>query len=573
MNDQCLKSDRHTWAFEHCLGHWSFPLPPGIAAKACERPIFSPVKPQEARKLIAPRHLAALRDDVHAAGRTLVLCHGCFDIVHPGHLRYLQFARRQGDLLIVSITGDDAIEKADGTRPYVPQELRAESLAALECVDHVVIADAPTAEPIIRALRPHVYIKGKEYEHSTDPRFLAEKQLVEQLEGRVIYSSGEVVYSSSRIIDTMGEAIEADAFTRTQRLAACCSRWGLDRLSLHRTISGAFVGKRVAVVGDAVLDRYAFCETVDVAGEAPILSVRPFEEKTYFGAAAIIAAHLRSLGASAHLVTTVGDDAASDELSARLDEQAIAHTTFQTRTALPTKLRYLVDQQKLLKVDNAAVQPLDSATQKRLVAALRELADDLDAIIFTDFGYGTITPTLLEAALPMLRPRVPIIAGDVSGARRTLLAMRGFDLLTPTERELRSVLAEPDQSLPTAAAHLMQQTDVPNLAVTLGPRGCVLFRPRAEQRDQWFAQRLRSEYLPSLADHALDPIGAGDAFLAAATLMLTTGATLTQAGYIASAAAALTVNRLGNLPLGRDRLLHWLTTRPELTPTAVADAG
>ena len=133
------------------------------------------------RKVCPPGRLAEAADQWRRDGLTIVLCHGCFDIVHPGHVRYLQFARQQGDVLVVSLTGNDAIEKADGTRPYVPQELRAESLAALEPVDQVVIADGPTAEPIIQALRPQVYVKGREYEHSTHPGFLAERRLVESL--------------------------------------------------------------------------------------------------------------------------------------------------------------------------------------------------------------------------------------------------------------------------------------------------------------------------------------------------------------------------------------------------------
>ena len=141
------------------------------------------------RKVCTLEELIQIRSEARAAGKVVVQCHGCFDIVHPGHLRYLQFARQQGDALAVSLTGDDAIEKSDGTRPYVPQELRAESLAALEVVDHVAVVDGPTAEPVIEALRPAVYIKGKEYEGSDHPGFLAERRLVESLGGRVIFSS------------------------------------------------------------------------------------------------------------------------------------------------------------------------------------------------------------------------------------------------------------------------------------------------------------------------------------------------------------------------------------------------
>jgi rfaE bifunctional protein kinase chain/domain/rfaE bifunctional protein nucleotidyltransferase chain/domain len=524
------------------------------------------------RKVLRDDQLAPLGEHYRSAGRPVVLCHGCFDIVHPGHLRYLQFAKRQGELLIVSLTGDDAIEKSDGMRPYVPQELRAESLAALECVDHVVIADDPTAEPIIQALRPDVYVKGKEYEHSTHPGFLREKSLVQSLGGRVIFSSGDVVYSSSNIIQTLEAALSSQV-DESQRLGVCCKRWGIDATSLRQVVSGAFIGKKVAVVGDAVLDRYVFCDAMDVAGEAPILSLKPLEESAYLGGAAVIAAHLRAMGATPHLITTVGRDRDSQELLDGLDRRHIAHTTFATRSALPTKLRYLVEAQKLVKIDRAEAQPLDTASQHQMIAALRELSTDLDAIIFTDFGYGTVTTPLLEEALPMLRPRVNTIAGDVSGLRRTMLSMRNVDLLTPTEREVRSVLGDFEASLPSVAGRVMQQLRVGNLAVTMGRKGCVLFRPRESDPAHWFESRLRSEHIPALAPYAVDPVGAGDAFLSAATLMLTTGATLQQAGYLGSAAGALAVQRLGNQPISREDLIHFLGSRPELNHHPIADVG
>ena len=516
------------------------------------------------RKICAVNHLAQLAKRYRQNHKAIVHCHGCFDIVHPGHLRYLQFARSQGDVLIVSLTGDDAIEKADGTKPYVTQNLRAETLAALELVDHVVIADGPTAEPVIKDLQPDIYIKGKEYQHSTHQGFLAEKGLVEGFGGRVIYSSGEVVFSSTELLDKLGESIESEGFHGHFRLAAWCHRWDINANSMHHLLRQGFSGKKVAVVGDAIRDHYVFCDPDNVAGEAPILSVRPLEEAFYLGGAAIVAAHLKAMGATPHLVTTIGWDNASSDLITQLNDRQIECTTYPTRRQLPTKRRYLVENQKLLKIDQASPQPLDSSTQRKLIELLVDMAPDLDAIIFADFGCGTLTSSLLEEVLPILRPKVQTMAGDVSGPQLTLLAYHNVDLLTPSERELRSAVGDFEQSLPTVAFSLMKKLHLANLAVTMGHHGCVLFRPREEDPQQWFKSRLRSEYLPCLASHAVDPLGAGDAFLAAATLALCSGATTPQAGYIGSAAAALQVSQIGNQPVSVDKLDAWLRRQPVL---------
>ncbi len=525
--------------------------------------------PNPDRKIVAPPQLAALRAAHTHAGRSIVLCHGCFDIVHPGHLRYLQFARGQGDVLVVSLTGDDAIEKSDGTRPYVPQELRAENLAAIEFVDHVVIAPGATAEPIITALRPDVYVKGKEYEHSTHAGFLAERTLVERTGGRVIFSCGQVVFSSTNILQSIGGALPADGLSDTARLRACCHRWQLTAGAVRRQLAAA-AGKRIAVVGDALCDRYVFCESLDVAGEAPILSVRPLQQRDYPGAAAIVASHLAAMGAEVHLITAVADDEPSRQLLAGLDAMGVRHTTFAAHKALPIKQRYLVQTQKLLKIDQARAQPLDRATQREVVGALTERRDELDAAVFADFGLGMVTEPLLAEALAALREHVPLIAGDVSGPRRTLLAMCGFDLLSPNERELRRVTGDFEESLPAVAMRVMKQLRVRQMAVTMAARGCVLFSPREDEPGHWFTARLRSEFLPSLATRTDDPVGAGDAMLAAMVIAQLGGATLAQAGYTGSLAAALAIARLGNVPVTADELVQLALVRPELQPGVAA---
>src|SRR3954447_13390293 len=90
------------------------------------------------RKICSLEHLLDLREKARAAGQTVVHCHGCFDIVHPGHIHHLQYARSLGDLLIVSVSSDSQVNKGVD-RPLIPDDLRASSLAALECVDAVYL--------------------------------------------------------------------------------------------------------------------------------------------------------------------------------------------------------------------------------------------------------------------------------------------------------------------------------------------------------------------------------------------------------------------------------------------------
>src|SRR5678816_1848289 len=114
-------------------------------------------------KILTHAELLMERAAARSAGQRVVQCHGCFDIVHPGHIRHLRHAKAQGDLLLVSITGDSLINKGTG-RPLIPQELRAENLAALDFVDWVYVEARPTAADLLDEVRPDVYVKGREYE-------------------------------------------------------------------------------------------------------------------------------------------------------------------------------------------------------------------------------------------------------------------------------------------------------------------------------------------------------------------------------------------------------------------------
>src|SRR4051795_7639865 len=129
------------------------------------------------RKVCSLEQLLEFRRAALADGKTVVHCHGCFDIVHPGHIHHLQYARSLGDMLIVSVSADSHVNKGVN-RPLIPDDLRAGSLAALECVDAVYLNPQPTAVELLEQLRPDVYVKGREYERNFDPRFTAERDTV-----------------------------------------------------------------------------------------------------------------------------------------------------------------------------------------------------------------------------------------------------------------------------------------------------------------------------------------------------------------------------------------------------------
>lgn len=139
--------------------------------------------------------------ELKAGGSKIVHCHGCFDLLHPGHIKYFQAAKGFGDVLVVTLTEDKYVDKGPG-RPFFDQNLRAESIAALECVDFVAINKWPTAEETLRLLRPDVYVKGQEFEKLEDKtgKIQKEAKVIREI-GAELRFTHEIVFSSTKLLN------------------------------------------------------------------------------------------------------------------------------------------------------------------------------------------------------------------------------------------------------------------------------------------------------------------------------------------------------------------------------------
>jgi len=153
-------------------------------------------------KLLTINELALRLSDYKSKGKKIVLCHGCFDLMHPGHIKHFQAAKRMGDILVVTVTPDKYVDKGPG-RPVFNQELRAECIAALECVDYVAVNEWPTAEETLRVLRPHYYVKGQEFEKLEDKagKVQRECKIVQEIDAEMRFTY-EIVFSSTRLLNT-----------------------------------------------------------------------------------------------------------------------------------------------------------------------------------------------------------------------------------------------------------------------------------------------------------------------------------------------------------------------------------
>lgn len=474
--------------------------------------------------------------------RKVIMCHGVFDIVHPGHVRHLIYAKSKADILVVSVTADEHVAKAN-VRPYVPEALRAINLAAYEMVDYVVIDRDPTPLANLRKIQPDYYAKGYEYVHGgLHPKTEEEVTILESYGGEILFTPGDIVYSSSRLIDQSPPDIASE------KLMVLMKGEGLTFDDL-RDAALKLSGIRVHVVGDTIVDSYTECSMIGGGAKTPTMSVR-FESKHDFtGGAAVVAKHLRAAGGDVVFSTVLGDDALKDQVLKDLDGYGVrAHPVIDPTRPTTNKNAIVVGGYRLLKIDTLDNRSVSEKVLKQLVAQVTTTSSD--AVVYSDFRHGIFnrhTIPDLVAAIPGHTYRVA--DSQVASRWGNILDFKGFDLITPNEREARFALGDQDSVVRPLGVELFRRAECRTLMLKLGDRGMITFRDRPPTDARSFFS------LDSFAQRAVDPVGAGDALLAYATLTMVATGNEVVAGILGSFAAGIECEMDGNVPVGQKDLL------------------
>lgn len=465
---------------------------------------------------------------------TVIQCHGTFDIVHPGHIRHLLYAREHGDILVVSLTCDAHVSKGPG-RPYVPQDLRAQNLALLEIVDYVLIDEEPTPLFVLDELRPDIYAKGYDYAGEA----IAEERLVTAYGGSVIFTPGDLVYSSTKLIN------QGVADLSVEKLLCLLQNHGLTFADLRKALDG-FVDIEVSIVGDTIVDKYVYGVPLGHNAKTPTPSILFERETRHIGGAAIVALHLAAAGAAVSFLTVLGDDPnrffVRDELKSRVSVRALIDSTRPTTE----KVVYIADGYRLLKVDHLDNRPMSDSLQRKITRWIQNENAFAKAIVFSDFRHGIFhagSIPLFTAALPTGPYRV----ADSQMASRwgNILDFADFDLITPNEREARFALGDQDTVVRPLGQKLFTTSGCDMVLLKMGDRGVMTFT--GPEANEFFA-------VDSFAREVVDPVGAGDAMLAYATLAMATTRDPVIATVLGSLAAAVECCSEGNIPVTRDRV-------------------
>lgn len=490
--------------------------------------------------------------------KTVVQCHGCFDIIHPGHIRYLEQAKSLGDILVVSLTADKFILKGD-TRPFMPEELRAKAMAALEIVDAVYVDNESWAGPILGFTQPDIYVKGKEYENTFDGVFGDERNVVEGYGGKMHFTSGEVVFSSSKIIEDFKNKFALDF----EVFSTFTSRNNINYDVLNKLIQ-SFPKQNVAVIGEVVVDEYIHCEVLGLSSEAPIPTIRPIKTEKFVGAAGIIAKHISSFGGTVDFFSICGDDEDGRFIETDLKSAGVNyHITHKGQTI--RKTRYIADDHKLVKIDYSKNYELEEDEALEFIESFKKKCSGIQTLIFSDFNYGLINTRIRQELTEWCNENdIKIIADVSSTLGGNISQYNNCFLITPTEKEARMIFNDFESGLSHIAFKLLKMINCKNMVITLGANGLLAFKNKEFSVYGNEEKHLEQEYIPAIEKNAVDPVGAGDAMLAMISLVVSAGGTVAEAVYLGNIASYMEVNILGNSVIPIEKISNYLKTRREL---------
>ena len=466
-------------------------------------------------------------------GLKVVLCHGVFDLMHLGHIRHFGEASELGDVLVVTVTPDQYVNKGLH-RPVFSQLQRAETIAALGVVDYVAVNDWATAVETIETLKPNVFCKGGEFDKSQAlPSGLqAELEAVASVGGRVEFTS-ENLSSSSSLINDYLEVFPHDT-----------NQWLRDFRNIFEIeqVTG-FVERtkdlKVLVIGEAIIDEYVFCDALGKSSKDPILASLYRSTETYAGGSLAVANHLAGFCDKVGLISVIGDMERREEFVFDALFKNVM-PSFVTRSGSPTicKRRFVdaYTNNRIFELYTMDDDPLPESCEQAIKEKIVPVLSEYDLVIAVDYGHGMLTGAtvdLLCKTAPFLVVSTQANAGN-----------RGFNTISKYSRADYVVMNMHEVALETRMRHadwrdlvleVTKRIDCGRFTITRGDRGSLHYTTGADFTEA-----------PSMAVNVKDRVGASDAVLALTSLFVFQNAPWEIVGFVGNVAGAQVVAELGN---------------------------
>jgi len=503
-------------------------------------------------KIKTIEELSEIVNELKKINKKIVHCHGVFDVLHPGHIKHFKDAKSQGDILIVTITKDKYIDKGPN-RPVFNENTRAEFLAALEEVNYVAINDSPTAENLIKILKPDIYAKGSEFKEGKDVtgRINLEINALEEVGGKVYYTVGET-FSSSHITNVYSDFFRED--TRKfldeykQRIS---TKEILERLNSLKDLN-------VLIIGDAIIDEYRYVIPLSRPPKDSIIAGQYSSHETFLGGALATANHIAGFCDKVDLLTCVGLGKNGNDyinfIIENLKSNIKPKLFFRDDQPTILKRRFIepIFMNKLFEEVLGSDKPLSNEINVKVVEELERIIESYDLVIVYDLGHGFITEEMIKTISE--KSKLLVVSTQTNETNQ------GYNPITKYPRadyvyidhlEIRFAVHDRYGDMKEIIKKLLGLRDYKKISITGGNEGCLSYSKEEDYKK-----------VPILSGKkVVDTMGAGTAFLSLASVCFASGNDLEFVSFIGNVAGALSVNMIGNKEsLDMDKVSKYIST-------------
>lgn len=485
-------------------------------------------------KIVSKEKFKEMKKKLKEEGKTVALCHGVFDVLHPGHIVHLEQAKGMADILVVSVTSEKYVRKGPG-RPYFDDAMRMRVLAALECVDYVILSEGFTVEDIIESVEPNIYVKGEEYKNAKNDitgKINEEKVLVEKHGGEIRFTTGEV-FSSTKLINTVMDGLSDEV---REYMGDFKRRHTISEIRDYADSAGKL---KILVIGEVIIDKYSYCKIKGMMSKDMGYSAQVDYSEEYLGGAGAIARHLATYTKDVTLLSIVGGgncpllDSLSNEIKTEL--------VMSSQMPLIVKHRYLTrnerreEYKKVFAVNNISENmQCEKEAYKTFKEILIKKISDYDVVFVCDFGHGLIDKEIRDIIEEKAKYVVLNCQTNSSNKGLNIITKyRRADIFSLDQQELRLAFpeyaSEEKEGLKKLAEHLKG-----NGWLTRGSKGA-------------FGIDKNTIYeCPAFTLNVKDTIGAGDSFFATGGIFAAAGAPIEMGTFIGNIGGALGANIIGN---------------------------
>jgi rfaE bifunctional protein kinase chain/domain/rfaE bifunctional protein nucleotidyltransferase chain/domain len=480
--------------------------------------------------------------------KTVVHCHGVFDLLHIGHIKHFEDAKQKGDILVVTITSDKYVNKGPN-RPYFNTFFRAESVAAIQMVDYVSISNTSSAVDIIKKIKPDIYFKGSEYKNAKSDltgMIKKEKLAIKSVGGKIKYSD-QVTFSSSQLLNKYAQVLTDDQKLFIQNIK---KKFTFDKI---KKIIQNLEKTKVLIIGETIIDEYHFCEALGKSGKEPVLVFKDYGKEEYLGGVLAIARHLSSFCKAISVLSLIGENREKEIFIKNSIEKNIK-LNFLKKKGSPT----IIKKRFIDKVDNRKVFGLYSLDDKYislkeesvLIKKLKSLYKNYDLVIVADYGHGMITSNI--AKFISKQKRFFSLNAQVNSTNiglKSIYKYSHINSLTINAAELKYEMNDREGDLLKLSKKFKSKIKPNYLNVTNGKNGALSID-----------NKNKITRCPAFATNPVDKIGAGDAFFSIMSLCQYNKYDTDFSLFLSSLAAAKSANTIGNkYPINKSNILKTIS--------------